>query len=459
MGNVSLNVPSTPDSTEYTSSYRGDVPDNDCNNATSMGTYNAVPGTLNTPFDSYWHITVDTAANGDWIRQVATQCNNAAATISYHRIYINDAWNAWTNIADNGHSINTNHQVEHVLATATDILEWAASEDCPLAHNTIVRVYNSPTCPTNYGYSSTDSDFIYSIYKIDNHNWMTVKAYDVRSNSEFINSRVNSVWTGWVRCNDGGNSNTVGNRGVAGDLSLLRYNVVENGTDTNTVIATGIYKGAFTNYPSALLDGQGILVVLNYSRANTEPTGAFGTGSMWARQWFISAHGSTVYERTIVNKAVSDWFQNVPFYNNATESTAGLLSTETQHIGGYKTFGGMLSLRTGVVKGTTPSSDVNSRIYFVNDAINYAFGELRCVIRSSDTGESGECDLFLISQSLSGSNRYSMKIMASDSGINYARVDAPTCSASAPVLRNIASGRAAATTSNCPSGAWYGQHS
>lgn len=110
-------------------------------------------------------------------------------------------------IADN--AMTANHQVDHVLAAATNVLAYAVSASCRVSANTKVRIFNSPTCPTNYGYSATDSDFIYDIFKIDDNSWVTIKAYDVRSNKEFINSCADGTWTGWVRCNDGGDAATL----------------------------------------------------------------------------------------------------------------------------------------------------------------------------------------------------------------------------------------------------------
>ena len=110
--------------------------------------------------------------------------------------------------ANGGNSNTTNHQINHYLGQNVDILTYAASDNCPYNLNTKVRIMNSPTCPTNYGYNAAENDFWYDIYKLDNL-WVQIKAYDVRRNVEFINSCVNGTWSGWIRCNDGGNAATV----------------------------------------------------------------------------------------------------------------------------------------------------------------------------------------------------------------------------------------------------------
>lgn len=109
--------------------------------------------------------------------------------------------------ANGGRSDTTSRQMFHTLGTGTDVLSYATSDNCPSGLNTKVRIMHSPTCPTNYGYDAANNDFWYDIYKLDN-SWVTIKAYDVRGNVEFINSRINGTWSGWVRCNDGGNAAT-----------------------------------------------------------------------------------------------------------------------------------------------------------------------------------------------------------------------------------------------------------
>lgn len=102
--------------------YRGDIVD-DCNNATLMGTYNATPSTANTPHSGYWMIAVETAGNGAWIKQIATMCNAASSTIVYQRIYINDTWNLWTNVADGGNAntANTANTAGTLATTPTNV--------------------------------------------------------------------------------------------------------------------------------------------------------------------------------------------------------------------------------------------------------------------------------------------------------------------------------------------------
>lgn len=99
---------------------RGDI--SDCNSAVLPGTYNAIPETINTPYSSYWLVTVDIGASGTWIRQTATHCNTTVPTETYHRLFINDAWNSWT-------KINGNADIAKKVETASQkALLWEDSE-------------------------------------------------------------------------------------------------------------------------------------------------------------------------------------------------------------------------------------------------------------------------------------------------------------------------------------------
>lgn len=139
--------------------------------------------------------------------------------------------------ANGGRSDSTNHQINHYLGQGIDVLTYATSDNCPHNVNTKVRIMHSPTCPTNYGYNAADNDFWYDIYKLDN-SWVTVKAYDIRGNVEFINSCCNGTWSGWARCNDGGTA-TISN--YAGSASTtLSNNCLRNISAGTSDLSAGV---------------------------------------------------------------------------------------------------------------------------------------------------------------------------------------------------------------------------
>ena len=110
-------------------------------------------------------------------------------------------------------------QYLRIFSDGKDILAYAISDECN--YGEIVRVKDSPSCPIDFGYSASDNDFFYQIFKLDN-SWITVKAFDIRSNAEFVNSYCGGVWIGWARCNDGGNAATAN---TAGTLATTPSNI------------------------------------------------------------------------------------------------------------------------------------------------------------------------------------------------------------------------------------------
>ena len=65
----------------------------DLNNATDIGNYYAIPGTLNSPSSNYWLVTVQKQGSGGWIMQTATSVNLPQPE-TYFRTY-NSGWTAW----------------------------------------------------------------------------------------------------------------------------------------------------------------------------------------------------------------------------------------------------------------------------------------------------------------------------------------------------------------------------
>ena len=124
--------------------------------------------------------------------------------------------------ANGGNSDTANmsyRQYLRIFSDGKDILAYAISDECN--YGEIVRVKDSPSCPIDFGYSASNNDFFYQIFKLDN-SWITVKAFDIRSNAEFVNSYCGGIWIGWARCNDGGTA-VIAN--YAGSASATSSNI------------------------------------------------------------------------------------------------------------------------------------------------------------------------------------------------------------------------------------------
>ena len=85
---------------------------------------------------------------------------------------------------------------ENHVRDNTDILEFA--DNAPVLQRSFVRVDHSKNCPTDYGYSETNSDFWYVIDKL-NALYATIIAVDVKSSAIFINTKSGGSWMGWKK--------------------------------------------------------------------------------------------------------------------------------------------------------------------------------------------------------------------------------------------------------------------
>lgn len=77
----------------------------------------------------------------------------------------------------------------------TDILAYALT--CPLNKRTLVRIFSANASNNPFGVTS-ETDFIYEISKIEAADgWISIKAKDVRTNREFLNTKTDVKWSGW----------------------------------------------------------------------------------------------------------------------------------------------------------------------------------------------------------------------------------------------------------------------
>lgn len=89
----------------------GDIAD--CNSAMEYGTYNILPETKNAPTANYYHLVVEPAANGTWIKQTAVLSDATAPLInSFTRININGEWSEWTSSCVNADTLDGLHANE-----------------------------------------------------------------------------------------------------------------------------------------------------------------------------------------------------------------------------------------------------------------------------------------------------------------------------------------------------------
>lgn len=131
---------------------RGDIAD--CDGAIAFGTYNITPETKNAPTADYYHLVVEPAANGAWIKQTAVLCNADAPLInSFTRININGTWSAWSNIADGGNALTATYAS---YANYAGTLANTASNICLRSLSSGTAAANTDNCPNGAWYGRYD---------------------------------------------------------------------------------------------------------------------------------------------------------------------------------------------------------------------------------------------------------------------------------------------------------------
>ena len=110
---------------------------------------------------------------------------------------------------------------------------------------------------------------------------------------------------------NGGNADTLDGLHSTNFSQIISFGNTE--TDTKTAIgiqykSTTYWCSNWTDYPSGLQDGQGMIIAINYKGSGTA-----GTNAMWTRQIFISPHitssntSTNIYQRSVSNTNVTDW--------------------------------------------------------------------------------------------------------------------------------------------------------
>lgn len=127
---------------------RGDIAD--CDDAIAFGTYNITPETKNAPTADYYHLVVEPAANGAWIKQTAVLCNADAPLInSFTRININGTLSVWSNIADGGNALTATYAS---YANYAGALANTASNICLRSLSSGTSAANTTNCPIGAWY-------------------------------------------------------------------------------------------------------------------------------------------------------------------------------------------------------------------------------------------------------------------------------------------------------------------
>lgn len=290
-----------------------------------------------------------------WLTQIFLSAHNYAM---WKRSVSNTEITSWV-------SMSVNHLDSY---DDMDMISFAEDSNyCPDGTVSHYRLYH----PTNAPVST--SDFNVEIYRLSSA-CIRILAYQITSTDVWTNVKVNDEWIGWKNLNDNNNATSVqglepstnGKRGLVtiledyglmeignkidfhsadnqdflarlwvdetGNISLFnqydtsgsaffKYKNTGGAVNINSLIASGIYRGtAFVNYPKECMDGQGTVIVINFTGGNSPiNTAVAGTDPIWLTQFYISAHDSNVWKRNFNLTTIGEWV------NSSNGGNAGLL--------------------------------------------------------------------------------------------------------------------------------------
>ena len=383
-------------------------------------------------------------------------------------------------------SMSSNHRTLNELSPGTDVLEFAGSDACPLNASTLVRILNSPACPTNYGYPADNSDFIYDIHKIPDTQWITIKAYDVRTNEEFINSRTNGNWSGWRKRNDGGNATTLSGKqynqfvnylGHASDTNMLN-NPAYVGSPYECIIKadTGSSIGLpnttwwhLKYFMHANSDGYGCQVAFPLNNTTEQPRYRTSLGTTWGN-WTKFADGGNASSVGGVGLTNAYGSAGLVYINN---DYGGI------EIGNHIDFHSGVATKDFDIRIYTNAVESNEKLCIVNSSNNKATvyanleGHAEYLSTLNHDGTSFG-DTWLMKAQWNKTGDGTFRIYCGDASVwtsvnraeeaTYANTTGIVTTPSNSCLRNLSSGSAVPQTTDSsaagyvPNGAWYGQY-
>ena len=157
--------------------------------------------------------------------------------------------------------------------------------------------------------------------------WAVQTFYLTSNGDAYRRMYVNGKFTTWVNIADGGNADTLDSKHSSDFSQIISFGTTS--TDTKTAIGipcktTAYWCNNWTDYPTELADGQGMIITANYNRSGT----SVGVDNIWCRQIFISPHPNTkIYQRILSGTDIGGWI-NIADGGNAA-SVGGKTITVT----------------------------------------------------------------------------------------------------------------------------------
>lgn len=260
-------------------------------------------------------------------------------------------------------------------------------------------------------------------------------------------------WYGWANVADGGNADTVDGKHASDfTLSYIRNNkplVTSILTLEKTARLKWLPVDGATKYAVALyINGK-------YVNQSTEITNTYydiqgltpGTVYLALVQAYVNNSWSKFTTDDLVH------FYTMPA---ASATSDGLVTTGSQTFAGDKTFQGYVDIKNpDYTKSSTAPSTIKYRAHRFLDSAKKVMGELSNYV---DTKNNTVSKLLATAAGSLDNKVYSQIATLINADASYICHVCTTPTIGVSSLRQMASGTAEATTSNCPDGAWYGQY-
>lgn len=270
---------------------------------------------------------------------------------------------------------------------------------------------------------------------------------------------------------NGGNADTLGNKHASDFMQNLGYLTTGSLLDyvlTMTSSGSFFISSSVTDTPVSGLF-YGVDVIRHTGGDYVITATRFNGGGVWtnrynsgAKKWYGWANVADGGNADTVNghTVYSDVPENAKFtdttYPAASVSAAGLVTTGSQTFAGYKTFQNNVYIQhSKYTKSSTAPSTIQFKAYRFSDNANKQMGEFSNYVDTNNNTVSKM--LAVAATSLDGKIYSQIATLINADGTSCRHV-CTTPAVGASSLRQMASGTAAANTSNCPDGAWYGQY-
>lgn len=294
--------------------------DGDMDNLKEQGSY-IVNDATNMPIPGGWGTALVFIGGTGSVVQVFTAYVTSASDLckTYIRHFTGDLWSTWVNIADGGNAdtLDGKHRYDFVnyLGNITDVdnvLNNPKYSDCPYEGIISSEVATSIGLPSNIDtewsikcFCATEGSGFQIAVPIY-HNKKEPPKYRIATKVYILGSYGIS-WGNWNNFSDGGNAETLDGKHTSDFSQIISFG--DTSTDTKTAIGiryktTTYWCSNWTDHPTALADGQGMIITANYNNFGA----TVGVDKIWCRQIFISPHPNTkIYQRILSDSDVGEW--------------------------------------------------------------------------------------------------------------------------------------------------------